>query len=80
MSNTTDPAKVVSPKVIAGAIGSAIAGALGAGVVAAVAVITPDHFAGLGIWGPVVFAGVTVTAGTLGGYVAGWATRDPLRR
>lgn len=75
-----NPANVVSPKVTAGTIGGAISAAVGAGLAAAVAAATPDLVAGLGPWGVVVFAGVTVAAGSLGNFLAGYATRDPLRR
>jgi len=71
MSDHAAPEKTISPKVIAqGAtsLGLAI-------VVGAIAAITPEHFAMLGMWGPVVYAGVV--AG--GGVIAGWITRDPLR-
>lgn len=74
------PEDVVSPKVTAGTIGAAVAGAIGAGIVAAVAAATPELTTGLGPWGGVVFAGVTVAAGGIGSFLAGYATRDPLRR
>lgn len=74
MSNneTQDPAKVISPKVIASLIVSAGLIVVGAMLLA----ITPEMFAGLGQWAPVVFAGVV----TLGNLIAGYVKNDPLRR
>lgn len=70
--NNTDPAKTISPKVIASAAGAII----GAGLVAGISALTPEHFASLGIWGSVVFAAVAAA----GSAIAGYLVRDPLRR
>ncbi|HEY4267081.1 MAG TPA: hypothetical protein VGM94_02705 [Galbitalea sp.] len=71
-TTTPDPTKTISPKVIASVAG----GIVGAAVVGAVNAITPDLFASLGAWAPVVYSGVT--AG--GAYLAGWIVKDPLRQ
>jgi len=66
-----DATKTVSPKIIAGALTS-----IGLTVlIAAIGAITPDLFDGLGVWGPVVYAAVVA----VGGAIAGYVKRDPLR-
>lgn len=72
MKNITDPEKVISPKVIA----TAVVTIIGTAVLAAGAALTPDLFAWAGPWAPVLFAGVVGGLGALAGYI----TRDPLRR
>jgi hypothetical protein len=62
----------VSPKVISETVAVGIATVIGGAVIA----ITPEHFAALGIWGPVLYGAVVAGAG----YVAGWLKGDPLRR
>lgn len=72
MSDTRpDPAKVISPKIIA----TGVVYIIGAGVLAAGAALTPDLFDGLGRWGVVAYAGVVGALAQLAGYI----TRDPLR-
>lgn len=66
-----DPAKVISPKVIA----TAAVYVVGTGILAAGAALTPELFAGLGPWGVVAYAGVVGALGSLAGYIV----RDPLR-
>lgn len=68
-------ANPVSPKVTASALGTAATGAALTIVVAALSAVTPELFDFLGAWGPVAFAGVSA----LGGYLAGYLTKDPLR-
>lgn len=72
MSTTPDPSKVISPKIIA----TGIVYITGAGILAAGAALTPDLFDGLGRWGVVAYAGVVGALASLAGYF----TRDPLRR
>lgn len=62
----------ISPKVIAPAVFNLVLIA----VTAAITAITPDLFAGLGPWGPVLFAGVAAIGTALTGYIK----RDPARR
>jgi hypothetical protein len=66
-----DAEKVISPKVIAGAVTSLVITA----VVAGIAALTPETFAGLGIWGPIAYAAVVAVGGNLAAYLK----RDPLR-
>lgn len=73
---TPDPEKVISPKVIAAGVTGAILTVAGAGVVAAIAATTPEHFEALGPWATVAHAGVVA----IGSSIAGYLTRDPLRR
>ena len=70
-NNGIDPSKVVSPKVIL----VAVANIVGLAIVAAIAAITPDLFAGLGPWAVVAYAAVA----TIGTTLAGYLKRDPLR-
>ncbi len=66
-----DPSKVISPKVIASAIGAVSAAALSA----ALGVLTPDLFEFLGPWSGVAFAAVTGGGAVAAAYLKG----DPLR-
>lgn len=66
-----DASKVISPKVIA----QFVTGIVLTAVVAAISAITPDLFADLGAWGPVVYMAIVAVGGTLAGYLK----RDPLR-
>lgn len=68
MENTKTP---VSPKVIWETAAVAIATVIGGAIIA----VTPEHFAGAGIWGPVIYGAVVAFAG----FVTGWLKRDPLR-
>lgn len=64
-------AAVISPKVIAGFLS-------GGGAVilfALLTAITPDLLAPLGVWAPVVLAGITALASVVAGYIK----TDPLR-
>jgi uncharacterized membrane protein len=70
-TETPDPKAVISPKVIAQAVTSVLL----VGIVAAIGAITPELFAGLGAFQGVAFAGVVAIGGALAGYI----TRDPLR-
>lgn len=67
---STDPKKV-SPKVIVGLLTGLAIAAIG-GILAAV---TPDTFAFLGAWGPLVYSVVTVGGAQLAAYLK----RDPAR-
>lgn len=70
-TTTTDPAKKISPKVWAGLLTGLIVAAIG-GIVAAV---TPDTFAFLGAWGPIIYSLVTIG----GAQLAAFLKTDPLR-
>lgn len=61
----------LSPKVVA----AAIAGFIIMALTGAVSLLEPSAFDALGMWGPVVFTGVTTAAAA----VAGWWKTDPLR-
>ena len=67
-----DAEKTISPKVIASAVTSILLVA----VIAAIGAITPDLFAGLGTWAPVVYAAVVSVGATLAGFIK----RDSLRK
>ena len=67
-----DAEKTISPKVIASAVTSILLVA----VIAAIGAITPDLFAGLGVWAPVVYAAVVSVGATLAGFIK----RDSLRK
>lgn len=54
-----------SPKVIAGFVTSLALTA----IVAGIAAVTPDHFAALGIWGPVLYAAIVAVGGNLAAYI-----------
>lgn len=69
---STDPKKVISPKVIA----TGVVWVIGTGIVAAGAALTPDLFSFAGPWGVVLYAGIVGAIGQL----AGWLTTDPLRK
>jgi len=60
-----DAEKTISPKVIASAVTSVLLVA----VIAAIGAITPDLFAGLGVWAPVAYAAVVSVGATLAGYL-----------
>ena len=60
-----DAEKTISPKVIASGVTSVLLVA----VIAAIGAITPDLFAGLGVWAPVVYAAVVSVGATLAGYL-----------
>jgi hypothetical protein len=70
--STTNP---ISPKVNASAIGTIATGLGLTIVVAALQAVTPEMLESLGIFAPVLFAGISAA----GGYLAGYKTRDPLR-
>jgi len=59
------PTAKPSPKVIAGFVTSLAITA----IVAGIAAITPDHFASLGIWGPVIYAAIVAVGGNLAAYI-----------
>lgn len=61
----------ISPKVIA----SAATGVALVVIIAVLTAVTPDMLAGLGPWGPLVYAAVVALGSALSGYVA----RDKLR-
>ena len=69
--HAAEPAQVISPKVIAGFLsgGGAVV------IFALLTAITPDLLAPLGVWAPIVLAGVTAIASVVGGYIK----TDPLR-
>lgn len=69
--NIPTPESTISPKVIASSVTSLALIV----IVGAISAITPDLFAGLGAWGGVVYAAVVA----LGGALAGYIKRDPLR-
>lgn len=75
MSTPTDT-NPVSPKVTASALGTIATGLGLTIVVAALGAVTPDMLEGLGAWAPVIFAAISAA----GGFLAGYRTRDPLRR
>ncbi len=66
-----DPSKVVSPKVVASAIGAVS----GAALSAALGALTPELFDFLGPWSGVAFAAITGGGAVAAGYLKG----DPLR-
>lgn len=70
--HVADPSKVISPKVIAQVGVSFFLVVL----LGAINAITPDLFAGLGAWGPVLYAAVAAAGGAIAGYVK----TDPLRK
>lgn len=61
----------ISPKVAAQAATSAALVVL----LAIITAVTPDMVASLGVWAPLAYAGIVA----LGGVIAGWIKRDPLR-
>jgi membrane protein YdbS with pleckstrin-like domain len=61
----------ISPKVTAQALTSAALVV----ILAVITAVTPDMVAGLGAWAPLVYAAVVA----LGGVIAGYLKRDPLR-
>lgn len=61
----------ISPKVTAQALTSAALVV----VLAAITAVTPEMVDGLGAWAPLVYAGIVA----LGGVIAGYLKRDPLR-
>jgi len=63
--HTGEPTAKPSPKVIAGFITSLALTA----IVAGIAAVTPDHFAALGIWGPVIYASIVAIGGNLAAYI-----------
>lgn len=67
-----DAEKIISPKVIASAVTSILLVA----VIAAIGAITPELFAFLGAWAPVVYAAVVSVGATLAGFIK----TDPLRK
>lgn len=67
-----DPEHVISPKVIA-QLGVSLGLTV---VIAMIGAITPDMLTALGSWGIVLYAGIVA----LGGALAGYAVRDPLRQ
>ncbi|SFN65888.1 hypothetical protein [Mycetocola miduiensis] len=71
MPDQAAPETTISPKVIA----QAVTGVALTALVAGIAAVTPDHFASLGIWGPIGYAAIV----SIGGSIAGYIKRDPLR-
>lgn len=67
-----DPSKTPSPKVIA----QAATGLVLIIIIAAINAVTPEMFVALGQWAGVAYAGVVA----LGGALAGYIKRDPLRK
>lgn len=62
---TGTPTATPQPKVLAGAItGIALTVAVGA-----IAAVTPEHFAALGVWGGVIYGGVVALGSSLAAYI-----------
>lgn len=65
VDETGTPTGIPSPKVIASVVtGIGLTVAVGA-----IAAITPDHFASLGLWGGVVYGGVVALGSSLAAYI-----------
>jgi drug/metabolite transporter (DMT)-like permease len=67
-----EPESTVSPKVVA----QAATGIALAVILAVITAVTPDMLSSLGSWGVLLYAGIVA----LGGALAGYVKRDPLRK
>jgi hypothetical protein len=79
-TETPDPSKVISPKVIAGTVAGLSVAVLGAGAAAVAGALNPGLFDGLGPWGVVAYSGSVAVLGQVAAYAAGYIKRDPLRQ